>query len=136
MEKKSLIRTTYLYIFSLIGLILLTIGGVRLVDMSLRTFVFVLADEEQKMDYVYQPIYYPMEKISRTEDQSLTAEEKQQIKQMVIDYKNWQEKRSKIDPVVGRHQREFSISLALILIGLPLYFYHWRVIKKESEIRV
>ena len=35
-----LIRTIYLYLFALLGLALLTIGGVRFVDMGLKAFVF------------------------------------------------------------------------------------------------
>ena len=49
MEKKThypLIRTIYLYLFALLGLVLLTIGSIRFVDMALRAFVFTKADQE------------------------------------------------------------------------------------------
>ena len=30
-------------------------------------------------------------------------------------------------------QREFSNSLAMIGVGLPLYLYHWKTIQKEAK---
>ena len=30
-------------------------------------------------------------------------------------------------------QREFSGSIAMIAVGLPLYLYHWRTIQKENK---
>jgi len=46
---KNIIRTIYLYIFALLGLVLVIIGGVRFVDMGLKAFVFTKAEEEDKM---------------------------------------------------------------------------------------
>jgi len=39
-NKYHLIRKIYLYTFSLVGLVLVVIGGVRLVGLGLKTFVF------------------------------------------------------------------------------------------------
>ena len=51
MERKELIRTIYLYLFSLVGLVIVVIRLVNLVDLGLKTFVFENAD--------FQPINYP-----------------------------------------------------------------------------
>lgn len=53
------------------------------------------------------------------------------------------------DPVVSREealarqeretsrqrQRDFSSSLAMMVVGLPLYIYHWKTIQSESKKR-
>ena len=44
-----LIRTLYLYFFALVGLILVTIGGVRFVDMALKAFIFTKAEERERL---------------------------------------------------------------------------------------
>lgn len=139
MEKYPLIRTIYLYLFTIIGLILLTIGGVRFLDMGLKAFVFTKADEEQRILY-WQPSYAPiaapqLEKIAETGETgiSLTEAEKASIKQWLVDYNYWKENMQKVDPVTARRQRDASLNLAMILIGLPLYLYHWRIIKKETK---
>jgi len=135
MEKHSLIRTIYLYLFTLLGLVLLTIGGVRFVDMGLKAFVFTKADEEQRIMYKQSPpVPIQSARIEKLQDEEeLSEEEKVAIGQWLIDYKNWEERISKIDPVTARRHKDASFNLALILIGLPLYLYHWRIIKKETK---
>ena len=136
MNHYPLIRTIYLYLFTLVGLALLIIGGVRFVDMGLKAFVFTKAEEEQKLIHLQPPMFYQIEieKIEKLQDEEeLSAEEKASIKQWLADYKDWKERRSKIDPVTARRHRDASLNLALILIGLPLYFYHWRIIKRETK---
>ncbi len=42
----TVIRTVYLYLFAVLGLVLVTIGGVGSVDMLLKGVVFRRADDE------------------------------------------------------------------------------------------
>ena len=148
MENKAhhpLIRTIYLYIFTLLGLALLTIGGVRFVDMGLKAFIFTQAEEEQRA-YYKQPPYPPIrvEKIAEVDakgnilskknsDIKLSEEERAILDQWSAEYKNWQDNRVEVDPLTARRHRDASLNLALILIGLPLYFYHWRIIGRETK---
>ena len=134
MEKHSLVRTIYLYLFTLVGLALITVGGVKFVDMGLKAFVFTKAEEEQKLIHLQPPMFYQIEGIEKLQDEEeLSGEEKANIKRWLADYNDWKERRSKIDPVTARRHRDASMNLALILIGLPLYFYHWRIIKRETK---
>jgi len=141
--KQSLIRTIYLYIFTLLGLVLVTIGSVNLINLTLKTFIFTKADQE--LDYNMRPsLPIMMEGKTVTEDDfisamekcqdkcDLTSEQKTQIASWLQDYKVWQEQESKFDYTTQQRQREFSIALSLIIVGLPLYLYHWGVIKKET----
>jgi hypothetical protein len=135
MEKHPLIRTIYLYLFTIVGLALLTAGGVRFVNMGLKAFVFTKADEPQRIQqksYISAPI--AVERVEKyQEGEELSAEEKAAVKQWLEDYKKWQEESAKIDYVVSERHRDAATNLAMILIGLPLYLYHWSVIKKETK---
>ena len=135
MGKQSAIRTIYLYIFSLLGLVLLIIGGVRIVNMGLKAFVFTQADEQQRIDFLRPPLYQieTLQKISEGELTQLSAEEKTQIKSMIQSYEAWLERSNEVDPLTSRRHKDASISLAMILIGLPLYLSHWKMTKKESK---
>ena len=140
MEKHSLIRTVYLYIFAMLGLVLLTIGGVRFADMGLKAFVFTKADEEQRL-YNKQPSFAPVStdklgSLASDSQTTLSESERQNIRQWLSDYKNWQEQKTNIDPVTAQRHRDASLNLALILIGLPLYLYRWATIKKDSKAKV
>lgn len=133
MQHYPLIRTIYLYIFTLTGLTLLVIGAVRFLDMGLKAFVFTKADEEQRI-YSYQPpmpVY--MEKAEMAaEGEELSETEKIQLKQALADYEEWKKRTENIDPITSRRHRDASLNLAMIIIGFPLYFYHWRIIRKET----
>ncbi len=137
MEKHSSVRTIYLYLFTLVGLALITVGGVRFVDMGLKAFVFTQAEQEERIRHKYPPML-PIMQIEGYEEsgettQELTLREKQAIKSWTEDYKRWQEEESKINYLTVKRHREASQNLAFILIGLPLYLYHWRIIKRERK---
>ena len=136
MEKsRSLIRTIYLYLFALVGLALLTAGAVRFVDMGLRALVFTKADEMQRLYQMMPPVMpYSLERLGELQEgEGLSEEERAAIKRWLADYKDWEERRSKIDPVIASRHRDASVNLAMILVGLPLYLYHWRIIGRETR---
>lgn len=141
-NKPSLIRKIYLYLFSIVGLTLLIIGGIRFIDMGLRAFVFKKADAEKRLIYKRPPFPEPLvENLSNKIDQSKNGEEKiflsneelDQVKKIIYDYQSWQKQKDAVDPITASRQRDASINLAMILIGLPLYLYHWGLIKKETK---
>jgi hypothetical protein len=52
-------------------------------------------------------------------------------KQWKSDYEEWREHRESIDPVIARRLREAARNLSFIIVGLPLYVYHWRLIRRD-----
>ncbi len=118
MNKYPLIRKIYLYLFALIGLVLITIGCVRLVGLALKTYIFTKADV-----YYEYPMARPV-KVAPIESDK-TEEIQQPLKEEVEEYQNKQQ--------TANRQREAAESLAFIIVGLPLYLYHWSVIKKDKK---
>jgi hypothetical protein len=120
MERKELIRTIYLYLFSLVGLVLIVIGMVNLVDLGLKALVFKNAD---------QPIFYPsypMKLVSPdAKETALTPEEEEK-------YRAEQEEAQKKQQQSER-ERSASNAIAMILIGTPLFLYHWRTIQRDRK---
>lgn len=136
MKKNSLIRTIYLYAFALLGLVLLVISGVRFIDMGLKAYVFTKAEDQERSINKMPRIPYAIEKYSGAGDDldvAFSDEEKLAIKNMIDDYETWKGEADKVDPITSRRHRDASINLSMILIGLPLYLYHWAIIKKESK---
>lgn len=133
--RRPWIRTVYLYLLAMLGLVLLTIGGIRLLDMGLKAFVFTQAEQEERFMYQQPPMPVALERVERIgrgEEAELTPEERALVRQWVEDYRSWKERSERVDVIVARRQRTASSSLAMILVGLPLYLYHWGVIRKEK----
>ncbi len=144
MENKvhyALVRTIYLYLFALLGLMLLTIGGVRFVDMALKAFVFTKAEEQERLIHKAPPMIpleiKKLEQIEEAQEKTfcLSQKDRAAVEVWLVEYKEWKKKKEKIDPVTARRHRDASLNLAMILIGLPLYLYHWRIIKRETKDR-
>jgi len=134
MEKRTSIRTVYLYLFALVGLALVVVGGVRFIDMGLKAFVFTQAEEDQRFFSPPLPMPYQLERVGNLQnEEGLSEEEKAAIQQWLADYESWKEKSSNFDYLTSRRHRDASMNLAFILVGLPLYFFHWRIIRRELK---
>jgi hypothetical protein len=118
MNKYPLIRKIYLYLFALIGLVLVTIGCVRMVSLGLKTYIFTKADI-----YVEYPMARPV-KVAPV-DGNEREELRQPTKEEMEEYQNKQQ--------TSNRQREAAESSAFIIVGLPLYLYHWSLIKKDKK---
>lgn len=104
---KFSIRLLYLYLFSFIGLIIAVIGAIRIFELGLKVYVFKGADV-----YEYSkpmPVIIEGEKVNIEEDKAI------------------QERETK-----RQRQREISGALAMLFVGIPLYKYHWKLIRKEG----
>jgi len=122
-ERKELIRTIYLYLFSLVGLVLIVIGMVRLVNLGLRVAVFKNAD--RVVSYPVYPRSALKELPTEAEIERLSEEEQAlfEEKQIVAEKEN----------VARNRERTASDSLAMIIVGTPLFLYHWRTIQKNKK---
>ena len=114
--KSFSIRLLYLYLFSFVGLLITVIGVIRLVDLGMKVYVFKGADEY----YYSSPVQLKDPSISK-----MTPEEEKQ-------YQVNEEKRQQEENRRNR-QREFSSAVSMIVVGIPLYLYHWKMIQKENN---
>lgn len=111
--KTITLRFIYLYLFSAIGLIIVVTGLVQGVNLAIKSTIFKDADSYQS----FYPSYIK-------EGQILSEAELKQQKEEFESNRIIDMKRNK--------QREFSNVIALIIVGSPLYLYHWNLIKKEN----
>ena len=133
-DRKELIRTIYLYLFALIGLVLLVIGSVGFVNMGLKTWVFTKSDQDR---YLYEGISepYPIARLEKaSEGNELSVDDKEAVKKIIEDYNERKERNAKIDGVQAGRHRDAATNLALIIVGLPLYLYHWMVIRRDKGV--
>lgn len=109
----SNVRLLYLYLFSFIGLLITVIGSVRLIELGLKVYVFKGADQYQNT--------FPM-KVDPTGKELVLTQAEREAQKRDIDLENKRQR-----------QRELSGALAMILVGVPLYKYHWKTIQKEGK---
>jgi len=101
------IRLLYLYLFSFVGLLIAVIGSVQIIDLGLKTYVFKVSEYSS----------YP-QTVDKDGNQTISTEE--------MDKRNRMEESN-------QRKRQLSASISMILVGIPLYLYHWKTIKKETK---
>lgn len=102
------LRLLYLYLFSFVGLLITVIGSISILDLTLKTYVF----------RVDETSYYPEPITPEGKEPAVSREE--------------MEARQKAESA-NQRKRQLSNSLAMIMVGTPLYLYHWKTIKKENK---
>lgn len=100
------IRKIYLYLIAFVGIVIFVIGSISLIDLGLKTYLFKEAD----VDYYARPM-----KI----DGEPEFDEEEYNKQM-------EQNRT------SQKQRQASNAIAMIIVGYPLYRYHWQTLQKEK----
>lgn len=128
---KNTVRTVYLYIFALLGLVLVIIGSVGLINMALKATIFTGADIDYYSSMPPQP--YGFERVKAIENSSdFTEEEKAAARAWLDEYAAWNERSDKFDYANAERQRSAAQNIAMIIVGLPLYLFHWRIIRREN----
>ncbi len=107
------IRLLYLYLFSFIGLLIAAIGSIQILDLGIKVYVFKGADKYSV------PVVSKFDRSGK--ETPLTEKEKEEQKKIQEEETNRQ------------RQVQLSNSLAMLLVGIPLYKYHWATIKKEGK---
>jgi len=119
-----------------IGLIVFIIGAVSIINLGLKTFIFTQADRDY---YIERPsALYLNGDLDRAEAikdcESLTAEDREMIQNWLVDYQAWKEKSENVDYSRSNRERSAAQALAMILVGFPIYLFHWTRIKKDKKI--
>jgi len=110
------LRKSFLYIFATLGLVLIVIGAVMLINLGLKTYVFTKAD-----NYCFtQTAPMSLDK-NGVAVEPTPAQQEAQLKQCE-------------DQQTASKQGQASNAIALLIVGAPLYLFHWIRIKKENQV--
>jgi hypothetical protein len=117
------IKRIYLYLVSLVSLIIVVIGAIMLINLALRAWVFTKADNIN--------FYYPKVACDRpapAEGNASTA-----LPPECTD-PNYEQRMRQEDQErrAAQKQRDAANAIAMIIVGSPVFYYHWRLARKEA----
>ncbi|MBX4191551.1 MAG: hypothetical protein KW804_02000 [Candidatus Doudnabacteria bacterium] len=110
------LKKAYLYLVSIIALIIMVTGGIILINMALKTWVFTKADK----DYYSGPCISNKAVPPGEASTACTPEEEARNMKMQ------EENRS------AQKQRDAAQAVAMLLVASPVWYFHWRMARKES----
>src|SRR3989338_5744014 len=107
------LKKAYLYLVSVISLVIAVIGAIMLINLALKTWVFPKADR----DFYSSPCVKSIEPNGRTIECDPAMQEEQK--------KQNEENRA------AEKQREAAQALAMLIVATPVWWGHWRLARKE-----
>lgn len=108
------LKKAYLYLVSVISLVIAVIGAIMLINMALKTWVFPKADQNF---YSYPcPMSAPPDGKAAPCDQA------------ALD----QQKKLDVENRAAQKQRDAAQALAMIIVATPVWYYHWKMARKEA----
>jgi hypothetical protein len=117
---KTILKMIYLYILSFVGIIITVVATIGLLNLVLRQYVF----QVDTGGY-----YYSVEVCTNPKTPESTTPTKDEIAVCEKDQKSRNQ-----EMMFNDTKRELANEIAGILIGLPLWLYHWGIIRKEKEV--
>ena len=121
-SRTTFIKNLYLYLVSFVALMMIVFSVAEVINITLRTYIFTKADKDF---YAYpKAVCEPAAPTSTTgapgrgEMPCLSQEENE--KQMA-------ENRS------AQRQRDLVRDISMILVGVPLFAYHWHLARKKER---
>lgn len=135
---RGVIRPTYYYLVSFASVLMIVIAGGFLINVILKTWVFPSASDADNLESRVYPMQMstfetaPVDSIiSCGEACSLDQNTVTLAGEWKTDYTNWQDKSGEYS--YNNTQRQAASAIPFILLGIPLFLYHWRVVRKEHQ---
>ena len=126
---REIIRNVYLYLISLITLIMMVVSSAQLINLALITWVFPKAASS----YIYYgPKPVPAAEIKTPEDkrtpEQITADDARAQKQWEEEKQHSEEQR------IAQKYRDLVQDISFLLVATPMFLYHWSVIRKDRKL--
>jgi hypothetical protein len=113
-EKTNMsLKKAYLYLVSVISLVIAVVGAIMLINLALKAWVFTKADQ----NYYSVPCTVaaaPGEKNTGCDPATQAVQQKQAE-----------------DNRTAQRQNTAAQAIAMIVVATPVWYYHWRLARKE-----
>jgi hypothetical protein len=129
-SKTRLIRTIYLYLAALVSLIFVAVGTGNLLNTGLKYFFFPKAEKAGFSRCNQQPPVYALDKGAL--QTVATPDQKIQLDNLLRDYDQWKAQNAGEECYSQERQNNTVNSLTMMIVALPIFLLHWRIIKKEK----
>lgn len=119
-SKVTFLKNLYLYVVSFVALMMVVFSLADLINVTLRTYVFTKADN----NYYSYPMA-PCPVVSTTESSTPSKIMEPCLSRQEQDKLN-------NDNVSAQRQRDLVRDISMIIVGIPLFAYHWWLIRRKE----
>ena len=121
-HRGKVIKSLYFYLVSFVALMMVVFSTADLINMALKTWVFTKADDTM---YYSAPCAAPL--AAPTDKSVPTTSQADCEKQNAENLKQQENSR------IAQKQSNVVRDLSMIVVGIPLFFIHWRILRSKEE---
>jgi len=121
-DKITILKNFYLYVVSFVALMMIVVSLYSLIDTGLRTWVFTEADSY----YYEKPIMSESVIVDANGEKRQMTEEEIQAEEARMQRQNDQSRKSQL-------QRDLTRNISMLIVALPLFSYHWYLVRKKER---
>ena len=131
-HKKSLrvIRNVYLYLVAMIGLVVFIFGAVGIINNVFQNYIFRVDYDNYTQPFPYGAGTCYSQYVDPTDKEGKRLITPTPAESADCETKQAQQKEQNR---INRIGTDFSISIAQIVVGLPIWLFHWAIIQKEYK---
>lgn len=127
-DKTKLIRYIYLYLVTAISIVMVIIASVGMINLVLDEYVFDVKSWEE-LDPIWEcgeeGDYGVKQPVESEEALEMTEEEKEECLAEVTEQREMRH--------LNNLKRDLVDWIAMLLVAVPVYLYHWKLIKKDAK---
>lgn len=125
-QPKKVIKSLYFYLVSFVALMMIVFSTADTINIALKTWVFTAADKDM---YAYPRAACEMPApATPTDPKTVPATTKEECeKQNELNLKQNEASR------VAQKQRDVVRDISMIVVGIPLFLIHWRIVRSKEE---
>ena len=109
----------YLYLVSLISLVMIVIASVGLINLALKSWVFTKADQ----DY-----YFNLRPTCPIDEQGNVIEGCKEPTDVELE----EQEKQQSDSRSAQRQRDAAQNIAFLIVATPVFVFHFRLARKET----
>lgn len=136
-REHAVVRPTYYYFIALASLVMVVIAGGILLNVALKTWIFPSVGEADNNDSRTESLAYPYSEkqpiqsiITCQETCSIDSETVVLAEQWLVDYDAWDQASG---AGYNNTNRQAAGAIPFILVGIPLFWYHWDTVRREGR---
>ncbi len=123
-QPRKTIKSIYFYLVSFVALMMVVFSTADVINIALKTWVFTAADKDT---YYNAPCVAPMP-AATPEGKSVPVTSAADCEKQNADNLRQQEASR-----ISQKQSNVVRDLSLIVVGIPLYLIHWRILRSKEE---
>ena len=127
-QPRKTIKSIYFYLVSFVALMMLVFSTADVINIALKTWVFTKADKDFYAHYSVCESPEMMPAVAPMDRKAVPAISKEECEKQKEANKKQQE-----ESLTRQKQRDLVRDLSMIVVGIPLFLIHWRIVRSKDE---